>query len=494
VGAVLHPPIKNGDWNTIQITLDADIVRPVLNGIPIPGGATEDHSAGFGSIALRIDSGEVHYKDLGYADLAMRTTPQEQFSKNFRMQRLTDFYYSWSATVADFNRDGVNDIVAGPHLFYGPDYRTYREIYMGAVVNASTEYPDESMMQFSYDFTGDGWPDVLQLGGVGRPAYLLVNPQGEARRWDSFEVIPRVQKEIALFRDIDGDGKPELLYGADQYLRTARPDPANPTGPWIIRNISSQGAWGGGHGLGVGDINGDGRTDVAESTGWWEQPAVPAKEWTYHPEPFGNGAEMGVYDVNGDGLNDVVTSVEAHGFGLAWYEQKRDSGKLSFVKHPILTDPTTQNAGGVVFSEPHGTAFADVDGDGIPDFIVGKRFWSHKDSYTDPDPHGAPVLYCYRVVRNPKAPGGAEFVPELIHNRSGAGNTVWAGDIDNDGATDILTSTDRGTFVFWGLTKPHTRQSASRKTPVSLTLKRGGDPAGRGRSTECGPRAFAEDI
>ena len=74
--------------------------------------------------------------------------------------------------------------------------------------------------------------------------------------------------------------------------------------------------------------------------------------------------------------------------------------------------------------------------------------WSHEDSYTDPDPYGEPVLYYYRTVRNPKAPGGAELVPELIHNRSGVGSTVAAVDVNGDGAVDILTSTDRGTFIF----------------------------------------------
>ena len=52
--------------------------------------------------------------------------------------------------------------------------------------------------------------------------------------------------------------------------------------------------------------------------------------WKFHPTAFGRGgAEMAVYDVNGDGLNDVVTSLQAHGFGLSWFEQKRDAGKTS---------------------------------------------------------------------------------------------------------------------------------------------------------------------
>ena len=159
---------------------------------------------------------------------------------------------------------------------------------------------------------------------------------------------------------------------------------------------------------------------------------------------------MAVYDVNGDGLNDVVTSLQAHGLGLSWFEQKKAAdGSRSFVEHPIMTDFSTKNAGGVMFSQLHGATYADVDGDGLQDFITGKRFWSHLDTFIDPDPHGAPVLYVYRTVRNAKAPGGAEFVPELIHNRSGVGSHLSVVDLNKDGSAEIITSTKRGTFIFW---------------------------------------------
>jgi hypothetical protein len=77
-------------------------------------------------------------------------------------------------------------------------------------------------------------------------------------------------------------------------------------------------------------------------------------------------------------------------------------------------------------------------------------FWHHLENYNGPDPYGPPVVYVYRTVRNPKAPGGAEFVPELIHNRSGVGSHFEVADLNKDGALDIVTQTGLGTFVFLG--------------------------------------------
>ena len=116
-------------------------------------------------------------------------------------------------------------------------------------------------------------------------------------------------------------------------------------------------------------------------------------------------------------LQGFVTSLQAHVFGLAWFEQKRDAqGQISFVRHMIMDDLGTakENAGGVVFSQVHGTTYTDMNGDGIPDFIAGKRYLAHNATYLDPYPYGPPVLYWFRTVRDPKAPGGARFVPELI--------------------------------------------------------------------------------
>lgn len=468
---------QSGSYNDVEVLITDNTVQPRFNGGALGGAAgrkiPEASADGYGQIGFFVGgTGEVRFKDFMYKDILNHTWAPEEVGRNFRAVRVDPHYYSWSAAVGDFNHDGVPDVAAGPFYYLGPDFKTGRQIYSPVSFNPTSEWPIPAMVNIAYDFTGDGWPDILQMSGnAGNgTGTLYVNPRGASRHWAKYVVLLPVGNEETLFKDIDGDGRPDVIHAGFNTLRystfdPSKWDPNNPKAMWTTVTVSEPGPWGVniGHGLGVADINGDGRMDFLNAYGWWEQPAKGTTgTWKHHPTPFGRwgasqggagGAELCGYDVNGDGLVDVVGPQEGHGFGLAWWEQKRDgAGTISFVEHPIMDNFMTRNAGNVIFTEPHASTCADMTGDGIPDLIVGKRYMSHF-GYADPDPWSEPVLYVYRTVRNKQAPGGAEFVPELVHNRSGVGSHIVVTDMNGDGMPDIVTSTNLGTFVFMNLRK-----------------------------------------
>ena len=467
---------KSGQANSVDITLYDTGVNLRLNGGRLGGGggggAALPEVGAYGPIALYVGgTAPATFRNVAYADLNARPFEVEKTSQNFRVQRLSEFYYSYSSAIADINRDGNNDVIAGPYYYLGPNFEVGRQLYVPASFNPTSEYPQPSMLQLAHDFTGDGWPDVLNMSGnAGNgTGTLFVNPKGESRRWDRFVVMQPpdgvVGNEETLLKDVDKDGRMDIVHTGQGTMRYSSPDPANPTGPWKVTTVTEAGPWGVNitHGMGIGDIDGDGLNDYVSAYGWWKQPPKGQTGlWQYNPYEFTRwgasqggpgGAEMGIYDVNGDKLADVVTAIEGHGFGLMWHEQKRDAqGKITWVRHIFMDSYFDKNAGGVWFTQPHATTFADIDQDGILDFLVGKRHHSHFN-YTDPDNWGMPVLYVYKVRRNKAAPGGAEFVPELVHNRSGVGSHFAVGDLNKDGTTDIATSGPSGTFIFFNQTK-----------------------------------------
>ncbi len=402
---------RPGEWNTLEAILDTNILRSWLNDGPEAGvasGRVDDQIARYGRIGLYTGgTTEVRYRAIETKDLARRVRSDDQVGAAFRLQRLNDFYYAWSATAADVNRDGILDVVAGPHYFLGPDYRVSREIYVSRIYNPGAEYT-AAAMNIAHDYTGDGFPDVVV--SEGRSFVMYVNPGKELRRWDRYPAFANTA-EIAAFSDITGDGAPDVVVLNNGMVSVAIVNRSAPTSPWTVHPVSGPGyTVAAQHGLGAGDINSDGRVDVVTPYGWWEHPVSGfASAWPYHPVAFGRwpragaspgGGELRVADFNGDGLTDVVASLEAHGWGLAWFEQKRSAaGEMSWVQHMIIDDLASNNPGGVAISEIHAITTADVDGDGIMDVIAGKRLFSHLDSYTDPDPHGDAALYVFRAVQ-----------------------------------------------------------------------------------------------
>ena len=161
-----HAHLREGEWNELEVMLDADIIRGYLNdtGRGVSAATEDDDLDAYGPIALYVGKGsEVRFKDISYKDLAMKVQPLEEVGSRFRMQRVSPFYYNWTATDADFNHDGKLDLISGAYLYYGPDFTKFREIYPARTFNPSTEY--STWVQHAYDVNRG------RMGGCGRDRF-----------------------------------------------------------------------------------------------------------------------------------------------------------------------------------------------------------------------------------------------------------------------------------------------------------------------------------
>lgn len=397
-------------------------------------------------------------------------TSLHTFTKN----QITDKFWGEGANYGDFNHDGKMDIVSGPYWYEGPDFKVRHEYYPApqsfkttnadgvvltipgyeGALGVKNSYSRECFFAFTADINSDGWTDIITIGFPGEETWWYENPHNKEGHWKRYVITKVTDDESPTFGDLFKNGKPVLICCQHGYLGYLDPDPTDPTKLWRFHRISPKKDYQRfTHGLGFGDVNGDGRNDLLVKDGWYEQPASLDGDpiWKFHPFTFSKigCSQIYAYDVNGDGLPDVICSLNPHGYGLAWYEQlpeKDARGETQFKQHLIMNPTDTPNEYGVSFTQTHAVALADIDGDGLMDIVTGKRFWAHGKNGPDPRENDPAVLYWFRLVRGPNHT--ADFVPYLIDTNSGVGTQVVVGDVNGDGLPDIVVGNKKGTFVF----------------------------------------------
>ncbi|HEY8960689.1 MAG TPA: VCBS repeat-containing protein [Luteolibacter sp.] len=379
---------------------------------------------------------------------ALFLSPALHAGVSFEKLTLRPDFISEGVAVADFNRDGHPDIIAGHLLWTGPHFGTAVEIAPPPArpLDPAFGYSD-CCLAAAVDVNVDGWPDLIVTGMPGEATRLRLNPGKGGGLWPEKVLLDTTGNESPGLYDLKGDGRPSWVCFHDNApgfleLPWGKPDEAARFRPIAPPDAERFGPYT--HGLGAGDLNGDGRIDVVVKDGWFEQPAEESAAWRFHPVVFApdeGGAQMLVFDVNGDGRNDVVTSLNAHAYGLSWFERKEDG---AFVEHRILSPvPEENRAHG--FSQLHALAAGDLNRDGAMDFVTGKRHWAH-GANRDYEPNSDSVLYWFEAKRDGK--GEAAFIPHEIDRESGVGAQVVVADLNGDGKPDIVVANKCGVFVF----------------------------------------------
>jgi hypothetical protein len=290
------------------------------------------------------------------------------------------------------------------------------------------------------DVNGDGYLDIITGGWWGETLRWRENPKGQPVEWTVHDIDKPGNIETTRFWDVNGDGFVEIVPNAGGSLvayELLRNENGKGIGQFKKHTLHMGGV---GHGLGFGDINGDGRGDFVASEGWFEAPEKPFEgKWVFHQE-FNLGATsipILVYDVDGNGIADLIEG-SAHGYGLNWWQQTIDAqGKRAWIKHEI--DPNR--------SQYHELAMADLDKDGKPELITGKRYRAHGDN--DPGSFDPVGLYYFKIVDGAFKRVTLDYGP--ASKASGAGIFLWVEDIDGNGYKDIVAPGKGGLYLFKNL-------------------------------------------
>ena len=362
--------------------------------------------------------------------------------------------HSEGISMLDMNGDGYVDLLSGAYWYENPgakgggDWKQHQF----RTVGIHNEFVSDCG-EWIVDVDHDGQPDLVTAGWISNGLTWFRNPGPKAtasgEMWKAEKITDTFDTEGGAFGDIDGDGKPDVALA--HYNHSGVIWVSFGEGKPVVHKLG--GSEEDGHGIGIGDVNGDGKADILTPHGWFQQIDAKTDKWQWHDEwsLSDTGFPILVYDVNHDGKPDIIFG-QGHGYGLYWLEQAGTTAAPRWIRHTIDES----------FSQSHALLLADLDGDGTPELITGKRYRGH--SGADPGSYDPVVLYAYRlpsqaairampkdgktrttpkptmVLADPASDPMWERIGLSVNGTASAGTQILAADLDKDGDLDIATA------------------------------------------------------
>ncbi|MGR9053515.1 MAG: PKD domain-containing protein [Gammaproteobacteria bacterium] len=294
---------------------------------------------------------------------------------------------SWPEAVAigDINGDGLNDIALITSYYSDPE-NDYKLFVFLQGPDGQLQAPIKYATQASYtsraksvdigDVNGDGNNDIVL--GLDRTLIevFLQNADGSF----ASSTFATQDSTVIKIGDLNNDGRLDVA-GIGHGTATASVLFQDPDGS-LQAPISFDAPHGGFDDLDIGDINDDGKNDliVMSGQGWYDNVAILTQnEGSFEPVVFydlGSNAlaqGLGVGDVNGDLLNDVIIS----------YGGNRPASNIAIFHQDIgVLTPAVSIAS---YDIPEPVEVADLTGDGLSDVAILHGGWSKMGVYVQTD-------------------------------------------------------------------------------------------------------------